>query len=171
MDNQINIRKADVQDKELREYPRVTPENIPITVEILSDPEDRQFRALENGFLEEIGEGSLTREKQARLSQAIRDGKITFFLAKCGEQAVGMCSVAKCFSTFACTDTGIFEDFYITSAFRKKGIARKLAEAAQSWCNANDLASLTVTCAPCDEGMYQALGFDAQLGRIFAYLK
>lgn len=61
--------------------------------------------------------------------------------------------------------------FYIEPLFRKKGFARKLAEAAQSWCNANDLASLTVTCAPCDEGMYKALGFDACLGKTFAYLR
>ena len=79
-----------------------------------------------------------------------------------------MCSVAKCFSTFACTDTGVFDDFYIEPVFRKKGMARKLAKAAQDWCKENGLASLTVTCAPCDEGMYQALGFDVRLGLTFA---
>ena len=79
-----------------------------------------------------------------------------------------MCSVAKCFSTFACTDIGVFDDFYIEPVFRRKGIARKLAQAAQKWCNENGLASLTVCCAPCDEGMYQALGFDVRLGSTFA---
>ena len=53
---------------------------------------------------------------------------------------------------------------------RKKGAARLLAQAAQEWCKENALASLTVTCAPCDEGMYQALGFDTHLGKAFAHL-
>lgn len=145
-------------------------EDIPITVEILADPEDWQLKKLENGFLKEIGESPATEEKQEQLTQAIRDGKITFFVAKRGYRVVGMCSVARCFSTFACTDTGVFDDFYIEPVFRKKGIARKLAQAAQDWCKENGLASLTVTCAPCDEGMYQALGFDVKLGSTFAHI-
>ena len=145
-------------------------ENVPITVEVLADPEDWQLKKLENGFLKEIGEEPATEEKQEQLAQAIRDGKITFFVAKRGYRTVGMCSVAKCFSTFSCTDTGVFDDFYIEPVFRKKGIARKLVLAAQDLCKENGLASLTVCCAPCDEGMYQALGFDTQLGYTFAHI-
>ena len=145
-------------------------ENVPITVEVLADPKDWQLKKLENGFLKEIGESPATEEKQEQLTQAILDGKITFFVAKRGYRAVGMCSVAKCFSTFVCTDTGVFDDFYIEPVFRRKGIARKLAQAAQNWCKENDLASLTVCCAPCDEGMYQALGFDVRLGSTFAHI-
>lgn len=145
-------------------------EDIPITVEVLTDPEDWQLRKLENGFLKEIGEAPATEDKQERLSQAIRDGQITFFLAKRSYRAVGMCSVAKCFSTFSCSWTGIFEDFYIEPVFRKMGIARKLAQAAQAWCAENEIASLTVTCAPCDQAMYQSLGFNTHLGITFANL-
>ena len=145
-------------------------EDAPITIEVLSDPEDWQLKKLENGFLKEIGEESATEEKQEQLAQAVRDGKITFFVAKRGYRAVGMCSVAKCFSTFSCTDTGVFDDFYIEPVFRRKGIARKLVLAAQDWCKENGLASLTVTCAPCDEDMYQALGFDTQLGYTFTHI-
>ena len=54
--------------------------------------------------------------------------------------------------------------------FRRKGIARMLAQAAQNWSTENSLVSLTVTCAPCDEGMYQALGFDERLGSTFAHI-
>lgn len=143
-------------------------EDIPITVELLADPENWQLKKLENGFLQEIGEQALTEEKQGRLAQAIRSGKITFFVAKRGYRAVGMCSVAKCFSTFACSDTGVFDDFYVEPAFRKKGAARKPALAAQGWCKENGIASLTVCCVPCDEGMYQSLGFDTRLGTTFA---
>ena len=145
-------------------------EDIPITVEILADPDDWQLKKLENGFLKEIGEQAATEEKQQQLTRAIRDGNITFFVARRGYRAVGMCSVAKCFSTFSCTDTGVFDDFYIEPVFRRKGIARMLAQAAQKWSKENTLASLTVTCAPCDEKMYQALGFDVRLGKVFAYL-
>ena len=144
-------------------------DEVPITVEILSDPEDWQLKKLENGFLKEIGEQMLTEEKQEKLQQAIRDGKITFFMAKRGYRAVGMCSVAKCFSTFACSDTGVLNDFYIEPAFRRKGAARKLAQAAQQWCSDNTVSSLTVCCSPCDEGMYRALGFDVRLGSTFAH--
>jgi len=144
--------------------------NLPITVEVLADAEDWQLKKLENGFLKEIGETPATEKKQERLAQAIRDGKINFFVAKRGYRAVGMCSVAKCFSTFACTDTGVFDDFYIEPVFRGKGIARLLVKAAQKWSKENDLASLTVTCAPCDEGMYQALGFDVKLGSTFTHI-
>ena len=144
-------------------------DEVPITVEILSDPEDWQLKKLENGFLKEIGEQMLTEEKQEKLQQAIRDGKITFFMAKRGYRAVGMCSVAKCFSTYACSNTGVFDDFYIEPAFRRKGAARKLAQAAQQWCSDNTVSSLTVCCSPCDEGMYRALGFDVRLGSTFAY--
>ncbi len=138
------------------------------SVESLTDPKDWQLKKLENGFLREIGECPLTDEKQARLSQAVLEGRITFFLAKRGYRAVGMCSVVKYFSTFACTDTGVFEDFYVEPVFRKKGIARMLAQAAQSWSREQGLSSLTVCCATCDEQMYQALGFDTLLGHTYA---
>ena len=85
-------------------------------------------------------------------------------------QAVGLCSVSPCFSTFACGELGSFEDFYLEPDFRGKGAARLLAQAAQEWSKENALASLTVTCAPCDEGMYQALSFDTHLGKAFAHL-
>ncbi|OUN18721.1 GNAT family N-acetyltransferase [Pseudoflavonifractor sp. An85] len=146
-------------------------EEVPIAVEILTDPEDWQLKKLENGFLKEIGEQTLTKEKQKQLAQAIRAGKITFFMARRGDRAVGMCSVVKCFSTFACTDTGIFDDFYVEPVFRKKGIARQLIKAAQVWSREQGMSSLTVCCAPCDETMYQSLGFETQLGTTWAYLR
>ena len=146
-------------------------DDAPMTVEVLTTPEDWQLKKLENGFLKEIGESSpATEKKQEQLAQAIQDGKITFFVAKRGYRTVGMCSVAKCFSTFACTDTGVFDDFYIEPVFRGKGIARKLTQAAQKWSQEKGLASLTVTCAPCDEEMYRSLGFDTRLGSTFAHI-
>ncbi len=139
----------------------------PVTIEILTDGEDWQFQRLENGYHAEIGEGVLTKEMQQSLSKAIIDGKITIFLAKRGYRAVGMCSVATEFSTFTCDSVGTFEDFYIEPVFRKQGIARMLAEAAQRWCKEQKIASLCVTCASCDEKMYRSLGFDIYLGSTY----
>ena len=143
-------------------------EEIPFTVEILADPDDWHLKKLESGYRREIGEAPLSEELQNQLAEAVREGKITFFFAKRGYRAVGMCSVVKSFSTFACGDTAVFEDFYIEPVFRKKGIARMLAEKAQEWCRENGISSITVCCAPCDEALYQALGFDLRLGATFA---
>lgn len=143
-------------------------EYIPFAVQRLSDPEDWQLLKLENGFLADIGEAVLDEEKQQRLQQALREGAITFFAARRGSRAVGMCSVGRCFSTFACGEVGVFDDFYIEPVFRKKGIARLLTQTAQAWCHSEGLASLTVCCAPCDVELYRALGFDIPLGRSLA---
>lgn len=145
-------------------------EDIPITVEVLGDTTDWQLLKLENGFKRDIGEETLTEEKKKQLQQAIKEGKIIFFVAKRGYRAVGMCSIAKCYSTFCCSDTGVFEDFYIEPVFRGKGIARKLAQAAQEWSKKNGLVSLTVCCASCDVAMYQKLGFDISLGHTYAHI-
>ncbi len=146
-------------------------EAVPFTVEILKDPTDWQLLKLENGFKRAIGEESLTKIQQKQLQQAVREGRLTFFMARRGYRAVGMCSVAVSYSTFSCSNVGVFEDFYIEPAFRNRGIARKLTEAAQSWCRENSIPSVTVCCAPCDEAMYQALGFDTSLGTTFVHME
>ena len=145
-------------------------DDVPFTVELLDDPTDWQLLKLENGFKKDIGEEPLTEDQQKQLQQAIKDGRITFFVAKRGCRAVGMCSVAKCYSTFSCSDTGVYEDFYIEPSFRGKGIARKLSEAAQLWCKNNGISSQTVCCAPCDEAMYRSLGFTISLGTTYAHI-
>lgn len=141
---------------------------VPFHVEMLSDPTDWQLLKLENGFLREVGEAPVSDEAKGRLQKAVADGNITFFLAKRGCRAIGMCSVVRCFSTFCCEDTGVFDDFFVEPAFRKQGAARLLAKAAQSWSREQGLSSLTVCCAPCDEAMYQHLGFSLRLGSTFA---
>lgn len=145
---------------------------VPLTVEVLTDPDDPelgwQLQKLENGFLREIGEAPLDEGRQERLKAAIRGGRIVFFLARRGYRAVGMCSVAVCFSTFACSDIGMFDDFFVEPAFRGQGAARLLAERALCWCREQGLASLTVGCSAGDVGMYQSLGFQLPLGTMLA---
>lgn len=129
-----------------------------------------QLRKLLCGYCSDIGETPPDEDGFARLAAAVKTGSITFFGAFRGARMVGMCSVARCFSTFACGDTGVFEDFYVEPVFRKQGAARRLADAALSWSREQGMASVTVCCAPCDEPMYRALGFTAPLGGMLAAL-
>lgn len=141
-----------------------------IAVSLLTGPGEPWLFELEEAYLAAINEEPLNAEKERALQKAIEDGAITYFIAWQGARAVGMCSVATAFSTFSCGPVGSFEDFYVRPAFRKQGIARKLARAAQDWCRENGIASLTACCAPCDEGMFQALGFDFLVGKTYAKL-
>lgn len=143
-------------------------EELPFTVETLTDGSDWQLHHLLNSFLTEIGEEVLDDERKERLAKAVGDGKIQFFLAKRGYRAVGICSVSPHFSTFACKTSGVFDDFYVEPVFRKKGIARLLTDAARKWCREQGYASLTVGCADCDEAMYRSLGFQTRLGTMLA---
>ena len=150
---------------------RPPEEATPVTIrQFVPGADDWQLLKLENGRLAEIGEPPLDEEKQAQLLQAIQDGRIVFFAAYRKTRMVGMCSVSRVFSTFNCADVGIFEDFFIEPVFRKQGVARQLASAAQKYCKANHLASLAVTCAPCDEEVYRALGFTEKLGMTLTHL-
>lgn len=147
-------------------------EALPLRVERLTDPDGPelgwQLLKLENSFLAEIREEPLTGEKKERLADAVRAGRIAFFLAMRGSRAVGMCSVSPCFSTFACGETGVFDDFYVEPPFRRQGAARLLARAVQGWCRERGMASLTVGCSAGDVGMYRALGFELELGTMLA---
>ena len=138
---------------------------VPIHVEILADGEDCQLQKLENGYRTEIGGEVLTKTMQERLAQAVRDGKITVFLAKRGYRAVGMCSVVTAFSVSS--DMGILDTLYVEPVFHGKGIARMLVKTAQRWCRENQVGSLRVTCALQDAPEYQALGFEDAVG--YAY--
>lgn len=147
-------------------------EALPLRVERLTDPDGPelgwQLLKLENSFLAEIGEPPLTEAKKERLAAAVREGRIAFFLALRGTRAVGMCSASPCFSTFACGEAGVFDDFYVEPPFRRRGAARLLAQAARDWCRARGMASLTVGCSAGDVGMYRALGFELELGTMLA---
>lgn len=150
---------------------RPPEEDAPITVrQFVPGADDWQLWKLENGYLAEIGETPLDERKQAQLLQAIQEERITFFAAYRKTRMVGMCSVSRVFSTFACADIGVFEDFFVEPVFRKQGAARQLASAAQEYGRANHLASLAVTCALCDEEMYRALGFTEKLGTTLVHL-
>lgn len=94
--------------------------DVNVTIEILTGMDDGALEGLENAYLTEIGEAPLSEDARARLSDAIRAGRIVFVVARVRNRAIGMCSVTRCFSTFACADIGIFEDSFVEPNFRKK---------------------------------------------------
>ncbi len=105
-------------------------EDIPITVEALNDPDEWQLKKLINGYLLELGRQPLEEEQQQRLQQAIRDGKITFLIAKRGYRVVGMYTFHGVHGeSVFCKGNGAIS--YVEPIFRKQGIAQKLAQAAQ----------------------------------------
>ena len=138
-----------------------------ITVEVLKNEND--LWALENAFLKAVGEEPMSMEKLRRLARAVDEEKITFFAARMGEKLIGMCSVSKCFSTFACKDCGVFDDFFVMPQYRGNGIARMLVNAAQRWCEEQDYASMMVGCSSGDVDMYRSLGFDVELGTMLVH--
>lgn len=135
-------------------------------VEMLKDA--NELWTLENAFLNEIGELPMEEKAKLRLKEAIKDEIIFFFIAKNNGLPIGMCSVSPCFSTFACKQCGVFDDFYVQPEFRRQGVARMLVKAAQDWCKEHDYASMTVGCSRHDEAMYRSLGFDTELGVMMA---
>ena len=144
-------------------------ESVPIEVRPLAEDDQWQFFHLQNSYKAEIGEEPLSDEAQERLKQAVKDGRITFFMAYRRIRCIGMCSVAQLFSTYGCKTMAVFEDFYVEPAWRHTGAARLLTSAAQSFCRQQGLSSLWVGCAPCDKSMYQSLGFDLELGELLTW--
>lgn len=119
-------------------------ERAPISVEILTDSEDWQLQKLENGFRAEVGVPALTEEMYSKLTAAIQNGETTFFLAKRGYRAVGMCSITRYFSSSICSEAGILSDLYVEPVFRKKGIAQMLCIAAMDFCKENNIVNPSV---------------------------
>ena len=146
-------------------------QDTPVSVHVLDNPDEPQLIELENAYRKDIGEDILTEEQQRKLKRAVRDGHITFFVAEQDSIIVGICSISRCYSTFSCSDTAVFEDFYVRPDNRRKGIARLLADKAQRWCRKQGMTSITVCSAPCDEEMYRVLGFDVILGRTMAHIE
>ncbi len=145
------------------------PEKSDITYELLQEQDIWQVLNLENGYKAEIGEQFLGEEQQDKLTDAIRKGVIRFYVAKRETRVIGMCSVSRIFSTFQCTGSGIFEDFFIEPAFRKQGVARSLVSFVQADCAANGMSTLWVGASDTDKEMYKALGFDLELGTLLTW--
>lgn len=113
-----------------------------------------------------IQEDTPTDSDLSSLKTAIETGRILFFGCRGDGLLVGCCSVSITFSTFLYGPCGVFEDFYILSEHRHKGIARQLVRFAYE---NSGVTSMTVGCADCDLPMYKALGFSIPIGNLLAY--
>ena len=123
----------------------------------------KNFRR-KNQLRQAVGEEPLDQAAQERLFKSIQQKRLIAFIAWKDRQPVGICTVSCAFSTFACREQGILDDFYVKPGFRGKGIARRLASAAQNWCRKEGLSGLLVICSTGDQDMYRSLGFDLPLG-------
>lgn len=123
--------------------------------------------ALHQAYKAAIGEDAPTDRDRDSLREAMARGDILFY-GCLGDDGtlIGCCSVSPTFSTFRYSRAGVFEDFYIAPAWRRRGIARKLVAFAAA---ESGVGSLTVGCADCDRDMYKALGFSVELGHMLAY--
>ena len=113
-------------------------EDLPLRVEQLSDPADWQLKKLAQGLRRESGGAPLVEEDLQRLADAVREGRLTCFLARRGTRAVGLCSLARRFSVPACRETAQPDALYVEPAFRETGAADALTQAARRWCAAKE---------------------------------
>ena len=121
---------------------------------------------LQKRYKAEIGEEEPGEDAQDRFADAIENDAILFFGVWDENALIACCSVTVGFSTFDYRPSGVFEDFYICSAYRHQGIARQLVQFAY---RESGVSSLTVGCADCDVNMYQSLGFSIPLGKLLAF--
>ena len=121
---------------------------------------------LQKRYKAEIGEEEPGEDARDRFADAIEKGAILFFGVWDENALIACCSVTVGFSTFDYRPSGVFEDYYICSAYRHQGIARQLVQFAY---RESGVSSLTVGCADCDVNMYQSLGFSILLGNLLAF--
>jgi GNAT superfamily N-acetyltransferase len=121
---------------------------------------------LQKEYKAEIGEDEPDNTGKKNLADAISKETILFYGVWKENSLIGCCSVTVGFSTFDYMPSGVFEDFFIRSAYRHQGIARQLVEFAY---RESGVSSLTVGCADCDVQMYQSLGFAIPLGNLLAF--
>jgi GNAT superfamily N-acetyltransferase len=122
-----------------------------------------------NAYMREIGEAPLDKDGANRIREAIRSGRISFFVAEEKGTPVGMCSLSTAFSTFAGgREMGVFEDFYVIPERRKQGIAGMLTEYVFGEAKKRSCSSVIVGCCRTDVPMYQHLGFSLNLGHMLS---
>ena len=138
-------------------YDNVSHEDIPQLFNLLQQ------------YKNSIGEPKLNDAQLEKLKLAITQNKMEFFIAKCGEKLVAMCSIGIVFSTFTCDNIGIFEDFFIVEEYRGKGVARRLTQYVFDEMKARGVVAVWVGRADVDTQMYESLGFDVRLGNLQAW--
>lgn len=128
-----------------------------------------KLKVLVRDYKSSIGETTPTDEELDKLKLAVKDNLIRFYVAKQDNDLAAMCSVCELYSTFNFSKSGIFEDFYVSPDFRKRGLARQLTNFVFSQCKLQGIKSLWVGCADADLEMYKSLGFEIPLGNLLTW--
>lgn len=123
-----------------------------------------------NCYKSDIGESPIVSEQMDSLLKALNEERIQFYGGFVEEKLVAMSSISVIFSTFSCSNSGIFEDFYVMPDYRKKGYARILVNEVLAACKAQGLDSLWVGCSDSDLNMYKSLGFEIPLGNLLTWV-
>jgi len=121
-----------------------------------------------NKFKLEVGENPLTAQMEAAVRGAFERGAIDFYIVCEDGVVLGICSLSRCFSTYAAAPAALLDDVYIAREWRKKGLLRKLVECARNDAAAKGISSIMLGASAGDVGMYKSLGFDIELGTMLA---
>lgn len=122
-------------------------------------PNAEGLSRLLNGFLTSIGEPALDDGSIARLRKAMGEEKIFFYVARKGETAIGICSLAVAFSTYRTSSFGVLDDFFIIPEMRKKGVARLILDHVLSDARRRGCRSVIIGCGKEEAPMYKHFGF------------
>lgn len=110
-------------------------------------------------FLGAIGEPAPDREALDRIGDAARAGHMRFFVAKNGDERVGLCSLTLGFSTYKAGPFGTIEDLYVAEAWRGRGVTRALLDALIQHARAEGCRSVLGGCSRDDVPMWKHFEF------------
>lgn len=137
-----------------------------MTIRLLGKNDNEQHHKLMNLYKEAIGEAGISASDYEKVALAMAKGSIRFYGVFDNERLIASCSVSEGFSTFALEAFGVFEDFFVHSEYRGKGVAKKLCDYMFAEERKNGITSVWVGCADCDIDMYLHLGFKLKLGNL-----
>jgi predicted acetyltransferase len=140
-----------------------------LAVVLLTNEHFDSFKVLIQEFKSSIHEDLLDKNKLDTLEKAINESKINFYIIVENNEIIGMCSISILFSTYKCESIGMFDDFYIKKAYRKKGFAKKLVDYVFNDMKVKGINSVLVGCSEIDIGMYNKLGFNMKVGHLFSW--
>lgn len=103
------------------------------------------------------------------LTQRLRAGESTVFLARTGEDWVGFCQLYTGFSSIACGRTIVLNDLYVEPSRRGAGVGRALIERAIAWARQRGAMRVVLETADTNDraqALYERLGFARSQGFI-----
>ena len=160
------IRRAEIRGKDT--LPGAGSPGAGIRFDKLGAEEFNGIVPLINLYKSSVGEKELAIGQLDALKSAVRKDKIEFFVAREGEEIVGMCSISFMFSTYICDNVGVFDDFYLLENQRGKGLAREFVNYIFGEMLSRGISSVWVS-AGNDRDMYMSFGFEADLGGLLVW--